>query len=76
MTFLNRNSLALIILLAIFADLREAPPLLAGERPSMGSTANEPPGKPAVRRQWQDEIVYVIVVQKFCNGDTANDVML
>jgi alpha-amylase len=25
---------------------------------------------------WEDEIVYVIVIQKFCNGDRQNDVML
>ena len=34
------------------------------------ATAGDP------RRQWRDEIVYVIIVQKFCNGDPANDVML
>lgn len=28
------------------------------------------------RRHWEDEIVYVIVVQKFFNGDHSNDVML
>lgn len=28
------------------------------------------------RRSWEDEIVYVIVVQKFFNGDRSNDVML
>ena len=26
-------------------------------------------------RAWQDEVVYVVIVQKFCNGDPANDVM-
>src|SRR5690349_8924976 len=26
------------------------------------------------RRRWEDEIVYVIVVQKFFNGDPTNDV--
>ena len=30
----------------------------------------------AMQREWRDEIVYVVIVQKFCNGDAANDVML
>ena len=30
--------------------------------------------KPA-SRQWQDEVIYVVIVQKFCNGNPANDVM-
>jgi alpha-amylase len=29
----------------------------------------------AAQREWRDEIVYVVIVQKFCDGDTANDVM-
>src|SRR5664279_2691732 len=29
----------------------------------------------AAQREWRDEIVYVIIVQKFCNGDATNDVM-
>jgi hypothetical protein len=29
---------------------------------------------PRERRLWEDEIVYVIVIQKFCNGDRQNDV--
>jgi alpha-amylase len=28
------------------------------------------------RRSWEDEIVYVVVVQKFFNGDRSNDAML
>ena len=31
---------------------------------------------PRERRIWQDEIVYVVVIQKFFNGDRQNDVML
>ena len=30
----------------------------------------------AAQREWRDEIVYVVIVHKFYNGDTANDVML
>src|ERR1035438_10551779 len=30
----------------------------------------------AAQREWRDEIVYVVIVHKFYNGDAANDVML
>ena len=26
-------------------------------------------------REWQDEVIYVVIVQKFFNGDPANDIM-
>jgi hypothetical protein len=28
------------------------------------------------RRRWEDEIVYVVIVSKFCDGDPGNNVML
>lgn len=37
--------------------------------------AGKPPDR-SERRSWEDEIVYVIVIQKFFNGDRSNDVML
>ena len=41
-----------------------------GGRAPAQQTANSP------SRQWCDEIVYVVIVQKFFNGDQTNDVML
>lgn len=48
-----------------------------------GSTAADEPTPPVRRtvaqpatRQWCDEIVYVVIVRKFFNGDQTNDVML
>ena len=26
-------------------------------------------------RRWEDEIVYVVIIEKFFNGDPANDIM-
>lgn len=47
------------------------------------STPADEPASPGNRtaiqpatRQWCDEIVYVVIVQKFFNGDQTNDVML
>jgi glycosidase len=37
-----------------------------------------PPALPSVSgdaRRWEDEIVYVVIIEKFCNGDPANDFM-
>ena len=37
--------------------------------------AGYPPGGRSEGRAWEDEIVYVVIIQKFFNGDPANDVM-
>src|ERR1039458_4975711 len=53
----------IIAALAVFLTACLAPTLRAQETNA------------AVQREWRDEIVYVVIVQKFCNGDTANDLM-
>ena len=62
-----------IALLTNHARAQEPPRLTAKE-----PTVSIRPGMPAVseRRSWEDEIVYVIVVSKFFDGDPTNNVML
>ena len=44
----------------------------AGSVSAIGATGGTPV---AADRRWEDEIVYVVIQQKFFNGDTANDIM-
>ena len=46
------------------------------ENAGAGSGTGDPRALPAPKRDWQDEIIYVIVVQKWFNGNHANDYML
>ncbi|MGQ0636482.1 MAG: alpha-amylase family glycosyl hydrolase [Planctomycetaceae bacterium] len=39
------------------------------------SRTDDQPRGSALDRPWTDEIVYVVIVGKFCNGDPTNDVM-